>query len=333
MRIVTIETSCDETSVALLDEDRLIKHYIFSQVYHHRRYRGVVPEIASRLHSEKLYKLLKKLDLQKNKPDYIGFTRGPGLKGSLLVGRIAAEVIGNYFEVPVYGLNHLEGHLYSVEIENDRILNKLKFPLITLIISGGHSELWYVEDYGKYKLLGSTRDDAVGEAFDKVAKLIGLNYPGGPEIEKFASKCKKTTLRFTVPEVKNSYDYSFSGIKTQVSYYVRDKKKITLKDKIEISYAFQKAVVESLYRKLYLAVKNYKVYNVVICGGVSVNSYLRNFMVEKINKSGVRIYFPDKKYTSDNAAMMAVLLKRMLERKKAREEKNIEADLKVYNWG
>ncbi len=320
MIILTIETSCDETSICVVDGKKIISHYTFSQVEGHKKYGGVVPEIASRLHSEKIAGIIKKLNIKKI--DLIGFTRGPGLKGSLLVGKIAALTLSNYFQAPLYGINHLEGHLLSVEIEDDEIKNKLKFPLVALIVSGGHTELWYVEDYGKYKLIGRTLDDACGEAFDKVAKVCGMGYPGGPVIEKFALKNKDFISLFTVPEVKNSLNYSFSGIKTQVAYYVKKLKKLDYKEKIKISYSFQDAVSKSLLNKLKIAVERYQVKNIVVCGGVSANNYLRSLIANTFN--GFNLFFPQRKYTSDNAAMIAVVMLRMIE--KGLNYNNIEID-------
>jgi len=309
MKYISIETSCDETSVAIFEDDNLVKHYVYSQIETHKKWGGVVPEVASREHSEKIAHLLKKLGIKNL--DLVGFTRGPGLKGSLLVGKVSAFVLSEFFKCPIMGLNHLEGHFLSPELVRNKIVNKIKFPCIGLLVSGGHTELWYSEGYGNYKVIGKTRDDACGEAFDKVAKILGLGYPGGPIIDKMSKLIKEDPKIFTVPEVKNSFDYSFSGIKTQVAYYVRDLKKITRKDKLRIIKSFQSSVVESLLNKLDLAVRKFGVKNIVVSGGVSANSFLREKLFERFKE--FNIFLPELKYCGDNAAMMGVCMYRRIE--------------------
>lgn len=328
MRFVSIETSCDETSVAVFDERRIVFHEVYSQVPYHRRYKGVVPEIASRLHSEKISAILKKVDLKGI--EAVGFTRGPGLKGSLLVGKIVALTIGNLFDIPIIGINHLEGHLLACDIVDDRIEDILKFPLICLCVSGGHTELWYCTSYGRYTLVGKTRDDACGEAFDKVARLLGFDYPGGPQIELAAKKAKRFNVSFTVPDVPSSFDYSFSGIKTQVMYYIRGLSRLTDEIKNEVAFAFQKAVCESLLRKLELAKNRFKVRNIAVCGGVSANKYLRGLVLSRFD--GCNIYFPPIKYTSDNAAMIGVGVFRRLQRKRFKNSLEIVDSLPIADW-
>ena len=326
MILIAIETSCDESGICVIKDNRILSNLVYSQIDSHKKYGGVVPEIASREHSDKIAKLI--IDSNIKKADYVGFTRGPGLKGSLLIGKIAAMTISNYFDAKLIGINHLEGHLLSVEINDDKIEKKLKFPLIALIISGGHSELWYVENYGKYSVMGSTRDDAVGEAFDKVAKILNLGYPGGPAIEKIASKSLRRNKIFSVPEVKDSFDYSFSGIKTQVAYYVRDNK-VTLSKKKDICYSFQDSVSKSLIKKLKLAVEKYRVNNIVVCGGVIANSYIRNMIMETFPLNKFNVFLPQKNYSSDNAAMIGVSMLRAIEHNYEDESIEIEPDLKA----
>jgi N6-L-threonylcarbamoyladenine synthase len=310
MIYLAIETSCDETSVAVFEDRKLIRHYVYSQVETHKKWGGVVPEVASRYHSEKISHLIKKLGIKKL--DLVGFTRGPGLKGSLLVGKVSAFVLSEFFKCPIMGLNHLEGHFLSPELAENKIVNKIKFPCIGLLISGGHTELWYSKGYGNYKVIGKTRDDACGEAFDKVAKMLNLGYPGGPIIDKMSKKLRKEVKLFSVPDVKNSFDYSFSGIKTQVAYYVRDLKKITQMEKLKIVKSFQSCVVESLLNKLELAVNRYRVRNIVVCGGVSANSFLRKELYKRFK--GFNIFLPQRIYCQDNAAMMGVCIYRRIER-------------------
>ncbi|MGC9070792.1 MAG: tRNA (adenosine(37)-N6)-threonylcarbamoyltransferase complex transferase subunit TsaD [Elusimicrobiales bacterium] len=328
MRILAIETSCDETSVAVVEGRSIVYHKICSQVPHHKKYSGVVPEIASRLHARVIADIIKKGLVKK--PHVVGFTRGPGLKGSLLVGKIAAMCVGGYFGSKIVGVNHLEGHLLSCDIEDNFVNDLLEFPLVALIVSGGHTELWYSQGYGMYKRIGRTRDDACGEAFDKVARIIGLGYPGGPEIEKYANKAKKGYISFSVPNVPYSLDYSFSGIKTQVMYYVREMKRITDCDRYEIAYAFQNAVCESLVKKLEIAAKRFRVKNLAVCGGVSANSYLRQLIKKRFKE--YKVYMPHIKYTSDNAAMIAACIIRRLERGRFKNSLDIDDCLVIENW-
>lgn len=328
MRYLAIETSCDETSVAVFDDRKVLYHKVYSQIRHHKIWKGVVPEIASRLHSQKISFLLK--DARIEKLDSVGFVRGPGLKGSLLIGKVSALIVGEYCNASVIGINHLEGHLLSCDLDGDYIKDILKFPLIALIVSGGHSELWYCEGYGRYKLIGKTRDDACGEAFDKVARIIGLGYPGGPQIEHLAKKAKEHKINFTVPNVEESFDYSFSGIKTQVLYYVNSLKKIDQNIKSQIAWGFQKAVCESLVNKMELAVNRFKVRNIAVCGGVSANSYLRNIVKERFY--GFNIFFPQICYTTDNAAMIGVCMFRRFQKGRFRNSIDICDSLGIESW-
>lgn len=328
MIFLALETSCDETSVALIEGRKIVFHDVYSQVSHHRKYKGVVPEVASRIHSSVISSLIKKAGIKR--VDVVGFTRGPGLKGSLIVGKIAAMTVAEYYSADIVGINHLEGHLLACDITDGIIEDRLRFPLICLVVSGGHSELWYSSGYGRYKRIGRTRDDACGEAFDKVARLLGLDYPGGPEIERWALKSLNSQISFTVPDVADSFDYSFSGIKTQVMYYIRDLKKITSKIKADVAFAFQKAVSQSLVNKLDIAVKKFGVKNIAVVGGVSANGYLRRLVEEKFK--GCRIYFPQLKYTSDNAAMIGACLVRRYEKKRFKNTTEIDDKLEIGDW-
>ncbi|HAF94500.1 MAG: tRNA (adenosine(37)-N6)-threonylcarbamoyltransferase complex transferase subunit TsaD [Elusimicrobia bacterium GWC2_51_8] len=233
MKILALETTCDETAAAVLEGGRLLSNVVFSQIALHRRYSGVVPELASRAHLEKIGLVLKTAlaraatgDRQRRKTPAVtavAFSRGPGLPGALMVGRVAAQAASELLGVPLIGVNHLEGHLLACEYEGEKLKQKLKFPLVALLVSGGHTELWRADGYGKYKVLGRTRDDAAGEAFDKVAKLLGLSYPGGPSVERAAASIKKAVLKFPRPYLPGSWDFSFSGLKTAVSYYLAEK--------------------------------------------------------------------------------------------------------------
>jgi N6-L-threonylcarbamoyladenine synthase len=244
--ILGIETTCDETSASLLKNGRkIVTNVVYSQIDIHKKYAGVVPELASRAHAAKIAEAAKAA-LGGIKPDYIAFANGPGLPGGLLVGRVAAETLGMLHNVPVIGVNHLEGHLFACEFAGAAGIEPLEFPLISLIVSGGHTELWLVKGYGRYKILGKTRDDAAGEAFDKVAKLLGLGYPGGPEVSAQALNGNPEAIKFPRPYMPGTFEFSFSGIKTAVSYYLRDNKNINIPD---VCASFQEAMADTLVKK------------------------------------------------------------------------------------
>lgn len=308
--ILGIESTCDETSAALLKNGaQIVSNVVYTQIDIHKKYAGVVPELASRAHAAKIAGVIKSA-LGEIIPDYIAFANGPGLPGGLLVGRVAAETLANLFDRPIIGVNHLEGHLFACELTDTDKLNPLEFPLISLIVSGGHSELWYVEGYGKYKLLGKTRDDAAGEAFDKVAKLLGLGYPGGPEVSRQALKGNRNAVKFPRPMINGGNEFSFSGIKTAVSYYLRDNKDVNVAD---ICASFEQAVVETLVKKVLTAAKKYKVKNIAVGGGVAANGLLRQMLAEEAALKGINARFVDRKLSSDNAAMIALCAAKKIE--------------------
>jgi N6-L-threonylcarbamoyladenine synthase len=301
--ILGIETTCDETSAAVLKNGtEIVSNTVYSQIDIHKKYSGVVPELASRAHASKIAAVIKDA-LENIKPDYIAFANGPGLPGGLLVGRIAAETLGMLFDVPVIGVNHLEGHLYACEFCENGRFEPLKFPLISLIVSGGHTELWLVKGYGSYKLLGRTRDDAAGEAFDKVAKLLELGYPGGPEVSAQALKGAASAVRFPRPYMPGNFEFSFSGIKTAVSYYLRDNKNISVAG---VCAGFEKAVVDTLVRKTMEAAKKYKIKNLAVGGGVAANTALREGIACAAACAGIKARFVMPSLSSDNAAMIAL---------------------------
>ena len=322
MRILAIETTCDETSAAVLEDGVLLSNYVYTQIPLHSGYNGVVPELASRAHLEKMPMVLSAaLDKaginisEHHCIDAVAFSRGPGLPGSLMVGRMAAETAARYFNVPLIGVNHLEGHLLACEFENGRIARPLEFPLIALLVSGGHTEMWLAGGYGDYKLIGRTRDDAAGEAFDKVAKLLKLPYPGGPEVEKLAAEAEKEAVsdampRFPRPYMKGTREFSFSGLKTAVSYYLQKHPMPNLKEKRLICREFQNAVMDTLVYKVKEAASHYSVYRIAIGGGVSANSALRAAF-SSLKGFGVR--FSEKQYCSDNAAMITLCALRRLQ--------------------
>ncbi|HOL40153.1 MAG TPA: tRNA (adenosine(37)-N6)-threonylcarbamoyltransferase complex transferase subunit TsaD [Dictyoglomaceae bacterium] len=306
MILLGIETSCDETSIAIVEDGRkILSNIVSSQIDVHRIYGGVVPEVASRLHVETLNKIID-LALEKAKVDFpslelISVTYGPGLVGSLWIGIMAAKTLALVLEKPLVGVNHLEGHIFSNFLRED----PPDFPFISLIISGGHTELLLVEDVGKYKLLGQTLDDAAGEAFDKVARILGLSYPGGPEIEKEAKKGKPI---FNLPKVKcdRDLDISFSGLKTAVLYLVKNMQEKGIPIPIaDLAASFQYRVAEELLDRTLFALKKFKVSNLVLAGGVVANRYLQERFYEMAKKEKIKLYMPPKELCTDNGAMVA----------------------------
>ena len=302
MLTLGIETSCDDTSVALLENNKNLRCFLVaSQLKDHETFGGVVPELASRKHLENLIPLLSQLLDEceiKNPPreiHLIAVTDGPGLMGSLLIGTTAAKALAQAWEVPLIAVNHLEGHIFSNYLAHDDLLP----PFITLIISGGHTELILVRSFGDYKLLGATRDDAVGEAFDKVARLLGLGYPGGPMIEKMAGKGDPFAIPLPVPMANSpSIEFSFSGLKTAVLWALKRNPNLRVED---VCASFQRAAIEALLRKVDLAVKITGISKVAISGGVAANSWLR----EKIEGKSWHAYLPPIELCTDNAAMIA----------------------------
>jgi N6-L-threonylcarbamoyladenine synthase len=235
------------------------------------------------------------------------------------------------YNAPVIGVNHLEGHLFACELTDTPALAPLEFPLISLIVSGGHTELWLVKGYGQYKLLGKTRDDAAGEAFDKVAKLLGLGYPGGPEVSKQALNGNPHAIAFPRPYMPGTFEFSFSGIKTAVSYYLRDHKDISIPD---VCAGFQEAITDTLVKKTLDAAKKYKVKNIAVGGGVAANALLRERMTERAAREGVKARFVAKQLSSDNAAMIALCAAKKLQYGKKNPENNIsiKPDMVLKSW-
>lgn len=308
MIILAFETSCDETSVAVLNDEEILSNIIFSQ-YSHIKFGGVVPEIASREHLKYIVTLtedaLKKAGKKIQEIELVSATYQPGLIGALLIGlnfaKATAMTLNSYF-VPV---NHIQAHLYSSFIGSKRPV----FPFLSLIISGGHTLLVLVKDYFKHKIIGHTVDDAAGEAFDKVAKMLRLGYPGGPVIDRISQSGDKHFCRFPIASVRNKpFHFSFSGIKTSVLYYMRENKIDIKKDRqtvIDIAASFQYTMVETLFRKTFKAADEFGIKNICLSGGVSANSALKEKFNSLVQK-GYRIYIPDKEYTTDNAAMIGI---------------------------
>jgi N6-L-threonylcarbamoyladenine synthase len=319
--LLAIETSCDETAAAVLEiKDNRFKVYsnvVSSSVKLQAKYGGIVPEVAARKQMEYLIPVIEKaLAGFKNKSiDYIAVTNGPGLISSLRVGFEAAKTLSFAWQKPLITVNHMEGHIYSALLNNFQFsifnfqkLGLIRFPALALLVSGGHTQLILSRDYLKYKIIGETLDDAVGEAFDKVAKMLNLGYPGGPIIAELAAKGKPGVVALPKPMLKSGdYNFSFSGLKTAVLYKVKNKR-LTQKDKQNICAAFQQAAVEVLVEKTTRAVKEFKIKTVLLGGGVSANNELRLQLLKKIkeNFKFVEVLVPEIKLTGDNALMIAL---------------------------
>ncbi|RMD58326.1 MAG: tRNA (adenosine(37)-N6)-threonylcarbamoyltransferase complex transferase subunit TsaD [Nitrospirae bacterium] len=299
MLILGIDTSCDDTSAAVVRDGKyIISNIVSSQYEVHRKYGGIVPELASRKHIEMIWPSVEVALNQANvileELACIAVCYGPGLIGSLLVGVSFAKAISYVRDIPLVGVNHLEGHIISPFIDG----YDLVFPFLSLIVSGGHTHLYRVDGFGDYRELGRTRDDAAGEAYDKVAKLLGLSYPGGPAIEEEATKGDPSAIAFPRPLLNNSLDFSFSGLKTAVLNYVKHEKHIDVSD---VAASFQAAVIDVITKKIILAVKKENINRVVISGGVAANSALR----KALSKLPIELIIPPKRLCTDNAAMIA----------------------------
>jgi N6-L-threonylcarbamoyladenine synthase len=305
MKTLGIETSCDETAIAIYDtENGIIGESVFSQIKMHAKYGGVVPELASRDHCVKIVTVLEEAlgDIDINSIDQIAYTSGPGLLGALLIGESFAQGLSTALKIPLLPINHLEGHLMSPVME----FPEIQTPYISLLVSGGHSMIVDVKERGAYEILGQSQDDAVGEAFDKVGKLLDLPYPGGPHIEKLASNGNPHAYDFPRPMMhSDNLDLSFSGLKTSVLYTVRDIENMTDEIKADIAASFQQAVIDVLTRKIKKAVEASGRSDVIIAGGVAANKALRAAIKDLENSLGIRVFYPSLKYCGDNAAMIA----------------------------
>lgn len=307
--ILAIESSCDETAAAVVKNGREIcSNIISSQIELHKLYGGVVPEIASRKHIEKINQVIEEaLDaagVTLDDLDAVGVTYGPGLVGALLVGVAEAKAISYARKLPLVGVHHIEGHVSANYIEHP----DLEPPFMCLIVSGGHTHLVIVKDYGEFEILGRTRDDAAGEAFDKVARAIGLGYPGGPKIDKLSKEGNPTAIRFPKAKIEDGpYDFSFSGVKSAVLNHLNHCRMQNLKIReADIAASFQKAVVDTLVEKAVKAAGEYKMDKLAIAGGVASNGSLRAAMGRACEKAGLRFYYPSPIYCTDNAAMIGV---------------------------
>jgi N6-L-threonylcarbamoyladenine synthase len=314
MLVLGIESSCDETAASVVQDGRVIKsNVIASQIDTHAPFGGVVPELASREHLERVTPTvdaaLTNAGIDLSQIDGIAVTQGPGLIGSLLVGVSYAKSLAFAAQKPIVAVNHIEGHIYSVAFENPTVV----YPAVALVVSGGHTSLYLIQEEGRYAVIGRTRDDAAGEAYDKVAKLLGLGYPGGPVIDRLAAEgvSARTELVFNLPRMDSpNLDFSFSGLKTAVLRFVRENgiepvssERPPTQEILDLAASFQDKVVRSLLQRLRQAVDRHHPKTVILAGGVSCNSHLRGRIMEE--DYGAPVYFPSPLLTTDNAAMIA----------------------------
>ncbi|OOF86693.1 tRNA (adenosine(37)-N6)-threonylcarbamoyltransferase complex transferase subunit TsaD [Rodentibacter ratti] len=311
MRILGIETSCDETGVAIYDEEKgLVANQLYTQIALHADYGGVVPELASRDHIRKTTPLIQaalaEANLTADQIDGIAYTSGPGLVGALLVGSTIARALAYAWNVPAIGVHHMEGHLLAPMLDE----NRPHFPFIALLVSGGHTQLVQVEGVGKYNVIGESIDDAAGEAFDKTAKLLGLDYPGGAALSRLAEKGSPTRFTFPRPMTdRPGLDFSFSGLKTSaantVNQAIKEEGELTEQTKADVAYAFQDAVIDTLAIKCKRALKETGYRRLVIAGGVSANKKLRETLAEMMKDLKGEVFYPQPQFCTDNGAMIA----------------------------
>jgi N6-L-threonylcarbamoyladenine synthase len=342
MLVLGIESSCDETAAAVVRDGReMVSSVISSQIEIHKRFGGVVPELASREHLDKIVPVVEeafeRARVGKAEIDGIAVTAGPGLVGSLLVGVSYAKAMAFALAKPLVGVNHIEGHIYSVVFENPPV----EYPAMALIVSGGHTNLFLVPEAGKYKVIARTRDDAAGEAYDKVAKMLGLGYPGGPIIERLAREGDPKSVRFSIPRMGDGKpDFSFSGLKTAVSKYVRETALQPVKNGEEpsreiknLAASFQSVVVRSLTGTMERLADEHRPKTLIVAGGVACNKALRAAASEAAERLRVPVYFPSPHLSTDNAAMIAAAGTVKLEAgERAGWDLNADVSLRLQNF-
>lgn len=310
--ILAIESSCDDTSAAVLQNDNVLSNIVANQSVH-IDFGGVVPELASRAHQQNMIpvvdKAIKKAGIEKSQLNAIAFTQGPGLMGSLLVGSSFAKSLAMALSIPLIAVHHMQGHILAHFI-NEEGFDKPTFPFLALTISGGHTQIIKVSDFFDMEIIGETTDDAVGEAFDKSAKVLGLPYPGGPLIDKYAQLGNPLAYSFTKPKV-SGLDFSFSGLKTQILYFIqknlKENPQFIEQNLNDICASIQHAIIEIIMEKLKMAVAQTGIRQIAIGGGVSANSGIRKTLKEAENKYGWKTYVPKFEYTTDNAAMIGIV--------------------------
>jgi N6-L-threonylcarbamoyladenine synthase len=310
--ILGIESSCDDTSAAVLKNNKILANVIANQDVH-KFYGGVVPELASRAHQQNIIPVIHRaLDIakiNKNQLNAVAFTNGPGLLGSLLVGASFAKSFSMALDIPLIEVNHMHAHILAHFIDDPQQPEKPEFPFLCLTVSGGHTQIMLIKDYFHMQVIGQTIDDAAGEAFDKAAKIMGLPYPGGPLIDKMAKEGNPHAIKFPHPNIPD-LDFSFSGLKTSILYFLRDRLKenpdFIEQHKADLCASIQHTIIEILMHKLRKAALQTGIKHVAIAGGVSANSGLRNAMIEERDASGWKVYIPKFEYSTDNAAMIAI---------------------------
>lgn len=310
--ILGIESSCDDTSAAVIHNRKILANYIANQSVH-KDFGGVVPELASRAHQQNIIPVIDKAlctaKISKNELHAIAFTNGPGLMGSLLVGASFAKAFSLALGIPLIEVNHMHAHILALFIEGQSFVQPPQFPFICLTVSGGHTQLMLVKEYFEMELIGQTIDDAAGEAFDKAAKIMGLPYPGGPLIDQYAALGNPKAFSFPHPNIPG-LDFSFSGLKTSFLYFLRDQLKknpdFIAQNTNDLCASIQSMIVEVLLRKLRMAIKETGIKRIAIAGGVSANSGLRNAVAKLEESDGCKVYIPKMEYCTDNAAMIAI---------------------------
>ncbi|MBD3311605.1 MAG: tRNA (adenosine(37)-N6)-threonylcarbamoyltransferase complex transferase subunit TsaD [Candidatus Magasanikbacteria bacterium] len=339
MKILGIETSCDDTGAALVEATDdgfvVLSEKTASQIEVHKKYGGVVPEIAGRQHAENILPVIEAVLKNQEKPDVIAVTAGPGLMTGLLIGVEAAKTLSYLWEVPLVAINHIEGHIHSVLIGDQK--PKFSFPALCLTVSGGHTKLILINDFGDYTKIGETRDDAAGECFDKVGKLIGLDYPGGPKISKLAESGNPDAIDFPRPMInEGNFDFSFSGLKTAALYWLQEnteiktaKCELSAVNRKDFCASFEQAIVDVLVTKTIKAAKKYKPKTIILAGGVSANKKLRETVQEASKTVNCELLPANPKYSMDNAAMIAAAAYHHALKKDFICWKNIEAN---PNW-
>ena len=305
MLVMGVESSCDETSVAIYDGSTMLSNVVLTQIDIHKKFGGVVPEVASRHHVRNVsivfQEALEKANVKATDIDLVAVTEGPGLIGSLLVGITAAKTFAMMYNIPIIGLNHLAGHIYANQIEGE-----MKFPLLALLVSGGNTELILMKDHFDFEIIGETLDDAVGEAYDKVARVCGLPYPGGPAVDKLAHIGNDVYNLPRVMKSSNDYNFSFSGLKSAVINLVHNNNQRGVETNFnDLCASFQASVVETLVYKTKKAALEHNVKQVIIAGGVSANKSLREEIVNSFKDTNIEVCIPPFKYCTDNAAMIA----------------------------
>ena len=343
MLVLGIETSCDETAAAVVRNGReIVSSVLTSQIETHQRFGGIVPEIASREHLDKIVPIVneafERASIGARDVDGIAVTVGPGLVGSLLVGVSYAKAIAFALNKPIVGVNHIEGHIYSVAFENPPI----EYPAVALIVSGGHTNVFFIPEPGKYKVVARTRDDAAGEAFDKVARMMGLGYPGGPIIERLARDGNPKAVRFAIPKMGDGLpDFSFSGLKTAVTKYVRESGLQPLErdtepsqDIKDLAASFQRVVVQSLVGTTKRIAEEYYPKTLIVAGGVACNEQLKEACREMARQLGVPVYFPSPHLSTDNAAMIAAAgTVKLMAGERGDLDMNADVTLRLQNIG